>query len=85
MTQMNEDNGFTFYDEGWNAAHDGHAFNVSAARDWRDGWKDYQSAEPSHQIRLDDDIAASALTLSTDLEPASHQVRAAFGSASLKG
>jgi hypothetical protein len=26
-----------------------------------------------------------ALTLSTDLEPASHQVRAAFGSASLKG
>jgi hypothetical protein len=26
-----------------------------------------------------------SLTLSTDLEPASHQVRAAFGSASLKG
>lgn len=47
-----------FYDEGWNAAHDGLPFNPMGTRDWRDGWSDYHAADPDHKIRLDDELAA---------------------------
>lgn len=48
-----------FYDEGWNAAHDGLPFDSKATRAWRDGWNDYQHADPAHKIRLDGDLAAA--------------------------
>lgn len=48
-----------FYDEGWNAAHDGLPFDSKATRAWRDGWNDYQHADPAHKIRLDGELAAA--------------------------
>lgn len=35
-----------YYDQGWNAFIDGNPFDASAAKDWRDGWKDCESATP---------------------------------------
>ena len=37
-----------FYDEGWNARVNEEPFDPSAAKDWRDGWKDCDEATAEH-------------------------------------
>lgn len=41
-----------FYDQGWNAFIDGEAFDVNATRDWKDGWRDCESAIPEHRVKI---------------------------------
>lgn len=43
---------FKFYDQGWNARVKGEPFEVTASKDWRDGWLDCDSAEESQRSEI---------------------------------
>jgi len=46
------DDKFEFYDYGWNARVRGEPYRPSASRDWRDGWKDCNEADPADRVEL---------------------------------
>lgn len=41
-----------FYDEGWNARSLGKQYDARASEDWRDGWKDCDSAPLSDRKEI---------------------------------
>jgi hypothetical protein len=42
-----------FYDEGWNARVRKEAYDRFASRDWRDGWKDCNEADPEDRKEME--------------------------------
>lgn len=52
MNYEDESDGLSYYDEGWNARVREQPFRKDAKRDWQDGWKDCDEADPKDREEI---------------------------------
>jgi len=52
ITLDQEEDTLCYYDEGWNARCRGQIFRRDARRDWQDGWRDCDEADPEDRQEI---------------------------------